>query len=112
MKLNDFQEISKRTMPNKDIKKDSANYAMGLAGEAGEVTDLLKKWVFHGHALDRMELKKELGDVLHYLSGLCTLHHFTLEEVATANIEKLMKRFPNGFSTEASIKRVDENEQR
>jgi NTP pyrophosphatase (non-canonical NTP hydrolase) len=107
MKLNDYQEISKRTMPNKDIKKDSANYAMGLAGEAGEVTDLLKKWVFHGHALDRMELKKELGDVLHYLSGLCTLHHFSLEEVATANIEKLMKRYPNGFDTNKSINRTE-----
>jgi NTP pyrophosphatase (non-canonical NTP hydrolase) len=107
MKLNDFQEISKRTMPNKDIKKDSANYAMGLAGEAGEVTDLLKKWVFHSHPLDRMELKKELGDVLHYLAGLCTLHHFTLEEVATANIEKLMKRYPKGFDPEKSINRIE-----
>jgi NTP pyrophosphatase (non-canonical NTP hydrolase) len=107
MRLNDYQEISKRTMPNKDVKKDSANYAMGLAGEAGEVTDLLKKWVFHGHALDRMDLKKELGDVLHYLSGLCTLHHFTLEEVATANIEKLMQRYPNGFDTDKSINRTE-----
>jgi NTP pyrophosphatase (non-canonical NTP hydrolase) len=107
MKLNDYQEISKRTMPNKDIKKDSANYAMGLAGETGECVDLLKKWIFHKHDLDRMELKKELGDVLHYLSGLCTLHHFTLEEVATANIEKLMKRYPNGFDPNKSINRTE-----
>jgi NTP pyrophosphatase (non-canonical NTP hydrolase) len=107
MKLNDYQELSKRTMPKADIKKVSANYAMGLSGEAGEVTDLLKKWIFHKHDLDRMELKKELGDVLHYVAGLCTLHHFTLEEVATHNIEKLMKRYPSGFDIEKSINRIE-----
>lgn len=107
MKLNEYQEVSKRTMPKEDMKKVSANYALGLTGESGEVADIIKKWVFHGHSLDRMELKKELGDVLHYLSGLCTIHHFTLEEVATANIEKLMKRYPSGFSTERSVNRVD-----
>lgn len=37
MKLNEYQEISKRTMPNNDFKKDLANYAMGLSGESGEV---------------------------------------------------------------------------
>jgi NTP pyrophosphatase (non-canonical NTP hydrolase) len=107
MNFNEYQELSKRTMPKGDMKKVSANYAMGLSGEAGEVTDILKKWIFHGHSLDRMELKKELGDVLHYLAGLCTLHHFKLEDVAIANIEKLKKRYPDGFSVEASVNRVE-----
>lgn len=107
MKLNEYQELSKRTMPKEDMKKVSANYAMGLTGESGEVTDLLKKWIFHKHDLDRMELKKELGDVLHYLSGLATLHHFTLEDVAQGNIDKLKKRYPEGFSEQASKERVE-----
>ncbi len=107
MKLNDYQELSKRTMPEKDMRKVSANYAMGLTGEAGEVSDVLKKWLFHNHDLDRMELKKELGDVLHYLSGLATLHHFSLEDVAKENIEKLKKRYPGGFSEEDSINRTE-----
>ena len=105
MNLNEYQELSKRTMPNKDMKKDSANYALGLAGESGEVADNIKKWIFHGHGLDRMELLKELGDVLHYVSGLATMHHFTLEEVAQANIDKLKERYPDGFSEEASRNR-------
>lgn len=107
MNLNEYQELSKRTIPNEDMRKVSANYSLGLCGEAGEAADIIKKWVFHGHSLDRMELKKELGDVLHYLSGLATLHHFTLDDVAQENIEKLRKRFPNGFTSEDSIKRRD-----
>ncbi|MCG1029295.1 nucleoside triphosphate pyrophosphohydrolase family protein [Virgibacillus halodenitrificans] len=106
MNFNEYQELSKRTMPNENMKKVSANYALGLTGESGEVADIIKKWVFHKHDLDRMELEKELGDVLHYLSGLATLHHFNLEDVAQANIDKLKKRYPEGFSSEASRNRT------
>ncbi|MCA1029308.1 nucleoside triphosphate pyrophosphohydrolase family protein [Cytobacillus kochii] len=107
MKLNDYQLISKRTMPSVYDERAKTNYAMGLCGEAGEVTDLIKKELFHGHEEDREKIKKELGDVLHYLAGVADMYGWTLEQVATANIEKLMKRFPNGFNKVDSIKRVD-----
>jgi len=83
-----------------------ANYALGIAGEAGEVADAVKKEIFHGHTSDREALKKELGDVLHYVAGLAWMYGFTLDEVATANIQKLMARYPDGFSEEASRNRV------
>jgi NTP pyrophosphatase (non-canonical NTP hydrolase) len=109
MKMNEYQELSKRTMPKKKHygydTMDYANYAMGLSGESGEVTDLLKKGLFHGHAGYRDDLKKELGDVLHYLSGLATMYGLTLEEVAKGNIDKLKKRYPEGFSAERSVNR-------
>lgn len=115
MGLNEFQEMSKRTMPKPFMvggkaiyrKEDKANYAMGLSGEAGETTDLIKKELFHGHEVDRDAVKKELGDVLHYAAGLATMYGLTLEEVTTGNIEKLMKRYPTGFSKEASVNRVE-----
>lgn len=116
MNFNEYQELSKRTMPeptfhgkwNKTYSLESkANYAMGLSGESGEVTDLIKKQLFHGHLEDKDGIKKELGDVLHYLSGLATMFGLTLEEVAATNIEKLKKRYPDGFSQEASINRED-----
>ncbi|MFT8319331.1 MAG: nucleoside triphosphate pyrophosphohydrolase family protein [Bacillus sp. (in: firmicutes)] len=120
MKLNEYQEMSKRTMPTVGdvIIQDGcevvlteslikANYAMGISGEAGEVTDLLKKQLFHGHAIDPKKVKKELGDVMHYAAGLATLYGFTLEEVTTENIDKLMKRYPEGFSSERSVNRVE-----
>ncbi|KOP81992.1 nucleotide pyrophosphohydrolase [Bacillus sp. FJAT-21945] len=106
MKLNDYQQVSQRTMPASDDKGVS-NYALGLVCEAGEVGDIIKKEVFHGHEVDRKKIKDELGDVLHYLAGLATMYGFTLEQIAMTNIEKLMKRYPDGFSTERSVNRVE-----
>lgn len=84
-----------------------AAYALGIAGEAGEVADLVKKHIGHGHPLDVEKLKRELGDVLWYVAGLAELHGLWLSEVATANIEKLETRYPNGFNTADSIARKD-----
>lgn len=111
MTLNEFQELSKRTQPvtqtSDDLKQNLSNYAMGLAGETGEVVDLLKKSIYHGHELDKTEVMKELGDVLHYVSGLATMLNIELENVARTNIAKLQKRYPNGFSKENSINRTE-----
>lgn len=119
MTLNEYQELSKRTMPSivtdPDYSKEKAisNYAMGLAGEAGEVVDAIKKELFHGHEHDttRQIVKKELGDALHYLSGLATLYGFTLEEIAKANINKLKERYPDGFDPERSRNRKEYQEE-
>ncbi|MEK3819669.1 nucleoside triphosphate pyrophosphohydrolase family protein [Cytobacillus sp. FSL W8-0315] len=108
MKLNEYQELAKRTH-NEDLPQPQAlcNYALGITGEAGEVADHIKKGVFHGHEMNRHELAKELGDVMWYVANLANLAGFTLEQVATMNVTKLMKRFPNGFNSEDSKKRVD-----
>lgn len=66
--------------------------AMGLAGEAGEVVDVIKKHVFTGKKLDREELIKELGDVEFYLEALRQQVSISREEVLLANWEKLSKR--------------------
>ena len=116
VKLNEYQVISTRTMPKMVMGRyniyydDGAksNYAMGLAGESGEVVDLLKKWIHHNHPENLDELKKEMGDVLHYLAGLCTMYGIRLEEVATLNIMKLKERYPDGFSVEDSVNRKDD----
>lgn len=81
--------------------------ALGLGGEAGEVLDHIKKHVYHGHPLDREYVKKELGDLLWYIAAEADAVELTLEEVATANIEKLRKRYPDGFSKAASLNRVE-----
>ncbi len=106
MRLNEYQNLSKRTLPEGELKDKLANYGMGIAGEAAEVTDELKKVVFHGHDLDADKIKKELGDCLHYIAGIATFIGLTLEDVAYSNIKKLEKRYPSGFSEEASRNRV------
>ncbi len=82
--------------------------ALGLAGEAGEVVDLLKKYLYHGHDLDRMKLLRELGDVRYYMEWLLLLLESNIQEVEQINTSKLMERYPNGFSAQASVERKPE----
>lgn len=82
--------------------------AMGAAGEAGEIADHVKKAVFHRHGLDRDKLVKEIGDCLWYLAALCTKLGIPLSAVMAANIEKLLQRYPDGYSAEASRNRTPE----
>lgn len=106
--FDEYQEISLRTS-GKFEEKDRQFWTMvstlGLAGEAGEVADYLKKVYGHGHELDREVLKKELGDVLWYVSDLCSKFGFSMSEVAQLNVEKLKRRYPEGFSTVRSKNR-------
>lgn len=81
--------------------------AIGLAGEAGEVCELIKKGVFHQHGVDYAKLRKELGDAAWYLAGVCTVAGFDLGEVLQENIDKLRERYPNGFSSADSVRRAD-----
>lgn len=78
---------------------------LGLAGEAGELLDHIKKAVGHGHKLEPVLVEKEIGDVLWYVAELCTSLGLDLADVAEHNIAKLRARYPAGFSSEASINR-------
>lgn len=80
---------------------------LGIAGEAGEVADLIKKEYFHGHPRNHEKVLEELGDTLFYLSTCAWYYGFSLEEVARANNEKLAKRYPNGFEVERSLNRSE-----
>lgn len=70
--------------------------ALGLSGEAGEVTDDLKKVLMHGKELDRDKIAKELGDVLWYLALLAHTIGLTLTDIQKLNIEKLTERDARG----------------
>lgn len=98
MTLDQFQQAALRTW-NQDQSGERRifNAAFGLAGETGEVLDMLKKRHFHGKRVYFQDLLLEFGDVLYYLAVLCHEHGFTLEDAALAVTEKLQKRHPNGF---------------
>lgn len=106
MKLNDYQNEAMRTSPGNPGDR-LTTFALGIAGEAGECADLVKKHIGHGHPLDRDKLVKELGDVLWYVAGLAHEVGASLEQVAQANVEKLRLRYPNGFTTADSLARRD-----
>jgi NTP pyrophosphatase (non-canonical NTP hydrolase) len=81
--------------------------ALGLAGEAGEFANLVKKMTAHGHPFKKTALEDELGDVLWYLAEAATAAGLDLGEIANQNVKKLIKRYPDGFSQENSINRSD-----
>lgn len=108
MNMNRYQQLSQRTI-NRGLsdREVTMNMAMGLAGEAGETVDYLKKHLFHGHALDTEHLVKELGDVLFYIAALATIHGVLLDDIAYSNVEKLKARYPQGFNIEDSLNREE-----
>ena len=108
MTINEYQRLAMNTLnPELDKKDVLINGVMGLCGESGEAIDIVKKWLAQGHPLDREKLAKELGDIAWYLAETAYALDLTLEEILSANIEKLRKRYPEGFSTDGSIHRDD-----
>jgi NTP pyrophosphatase (non-canonical NTP hydrolase) len=108
MHLDDYQALAARTLGRDRTREQQiANAALGLAGEAGEVADQIKKHLFHDFPLDEAEVVKELGDCLWYVAAMCTTLGLSLDRVAQTNVEKLRRRYPEGFSTEASRNRVE-----
>lgn len=81
---------------------------LGLSGEAGEVSDLIKKEIGHRHEPNPTKIAYELGDVLWYLAILAHTYGYTLSEIATINLAKLAARYPEGFSSEDSINRAED----
>lgn len=94
---------------SEDGKKDMiTNGVLGLAGEAGECCDIVKKYKYQGHELNKEKLLDELGDVLWYIAETASGLGVTLEEVAEYNLNKLHKRYHgNHFNKEDSVNRPE-----
>lgn len=106
MTANDYQRMAMRTAGNYASDFDMLRNAVyGLNGESGEVIDLLKKHEFQGHDLDRDKLIDEAGDVAWYLALLASALGVSLEEIMQKNVDKLKKRYPDGFDKDKSINR-------
>lgn len=111
MTFYEYERLAIQTAAAASIESSGSallNAALGFAGESGEFCDILKKCLYHGHKMDkesRAKLQAEVGDILWYASlaayGLGT----TMETIAQGNIEKLRKRYPDGFSSERSKER-------
>ena len=108
MTINEYQKLAMKTLnPELNEKDILINGVMGLCGESGEAIDIVKKWLAQGHELDKEGLAKELGDICWYLAETATALGCDLEDIMAANIEKLKKRYPEGFDSERSINRVE-----
>ncbi len=111
MNFSEYQQRAFRTASRAgDVEKQRLIAALGLAGEAGEVAELVKKQIGHGHAVSDEAIAKELGDALWYVAAVATLYELDLGQIATQNIDKLRQRYPEGFSREDSVARRDIDE--
>lgn len=103
MTFEEYMKQAKRTMniSNSPLVDSSTyellNATLGLCGEAGEFAELVKKHVYHLKPWNREQAISEMGDILFYLAFAAECVGVSLDTVAYANIEKLQKRYPEGF---------------
>ena len=93
-----------------EISPDKAqliHYALGVAGEAGELVDAIKKSTMYNQELDRENVVEELGDIMFYITALVDLLGIDKNYVIQHNIEKLSKRYADGYSNKAAKERKD-----
>ena len=110
MHANEYKKLAMTTLNPKLHEKDVLiNGVMGLCGESGEAIDIVKKHLAQGHELDADHLAKELGDIAWYLAETAFAIGYDLDTILQMNIDKLKKRYPQGFSVEDSIQRKDQD---
>ncbi len=106
MQFSEYQKLAQRTSNRSLLPGEHVmNGALGLCGESGEVADSVKKAYMQGHHFDRGHIAEELGDVLWYIAETCAALGLNMNDVAAQNVEKLRKRYPDGFSADRSINR-------
>ena len=105
MTISEYQDLAARTINRKlSVQQIQLHALHGLCAEVGEIHGLFQKY-FQGHDFTADDLRKEVGDVAWMLAELCTANGWSLESVLAENIEKLRRRYPNGFEAERSVHR-------
>ena len=100
MDFNTYQKNARLTAQYPNLGSNYIYPTLGLVGEAGEVAEKVKKVIRDKKGIfdeeSKKGLKKELGDVLWYVSNLCTEFNFSLDDIALQNLEKLKLRAARG----------------
>lgn len=105
--MNIYQSMAERTAQiDRPQQERLMNAILGLCGEAGELANKFKKMTYHGHDFDAAALIDESGDCLWYISEIASALNFPLSSVGQVNIQKLKRRYPDGFSEVASKERT------
>lgn len=107
MTIAEYQGLAARTI-NRDLNyQQLMQHALyGLCSEVGEIHGLFQKR-YQGHDYKTDDLRKEIGDVAWMIAELCTANGWNMEGVLQENIDKLKRRYPDGFSAERSLNRTE-----
>lgn len=106
---NEYQKLAMRTCSFDlhkcgDLESLERHALFGLCAEVGEIHSIFQKY-YQGHAIDDEKIQEELGDALWMIAEMCYANLWSLEDIMVKNIEKLKKRYPDGFDPERSIHR-------
>lgn len=102
---NEYQKEAMRTMNAQGNHLENA--VLGLCGESGECADMIKKAMFQGQTFDEVHFAKELGDILWYIALGAYAMGYDLDTIMQMNVDKLRKRYPDGFEVERSKNREE-----
>lgn len=99
MDFNEYQEFAKQgVLPQTaNAEHPIVGFALGLAGESGEVADDIKKVYFHGRDIPIPHTAEELGDVMWYVANIATQLGYKLSDIVDNNVNKLHARYPNMY---------------
>lgn len=107
MTLNEYQALARRTQNKELTPVDRREHALkGMCSEVGEIHGAYQK-VYQGHEVNTDDVIKELGDVMWFVAEMADALGVDLDDVATRNIDKLRKRYPEGFDADKSINREE-----
>lgn len=99
MTIKEYQKFANEGQhPNSIGKNQLLHFALGLAGETGEVCDDIKKREYHGRNIPIEHTKEEIGDVMWYVANICNALGFDLETILEENKQKLMNRYPEAYN--------------
>lgn len=99
----DFDKIKARLSDESTVNLLHA--ALGLATEAAEIADALKKHIYYGKPLDKVNLAEEIGDQMWYCAIVARELGLTFEQIQETNIQKLKARYGEKFTEEAAVNR-------
>ncbi len=96
--LKEYQELCKLSAKKFETEEhEILTWGLGIAGEAGDVASCIKKTVAHKND-QREGIKENIGDTLWYMAMICNFYNWDFQEILNENLEKLKKRYPQGFT--------------
>lgn len=103
----EYQKLAARTINRNLVPREQGMHALfGMVGEIGEIHSVYQKR-YQGHEWDTNHLKSEFGDLLWFIAEYCTAHGWDLDRIMQMNIDKLKKRYPEGFEVDRSLNREE-----
>lgn len=111
MDIRNYQKLAARTLPKLSSEQEDIQHMLfGMMTELGELVDTYKKHYAYGKELDMVNVMEELGDIMWYWAGMCSITGINPSGTLLTNIEKLVARYPDNFEKELALIRDLEKE--